>query len=85
MNQRGDVTVSRGRQVIVPSATFNCNGRIINVAVSMQFSFSGSDLPLFQLWYPASPNSSIYSKVGEVELPSGDRIGGFIYYFANLS
>ena len=87
MNQRGDVTVSRGRQVIVPSATFNCNGRITNVAISMQFSFSGSDLPLFQLWRLASPNSGIYSKVGEVELPPGDRIGGFIinYYFANLS
>ena len=87
MNQRGDVTVSTGRQVIVPSATFNCNGRITNVAVSMQFSFTGSDLPLFQLWHPVSPDSSIYSKVGEVELPAGDRMGGFIinYYFANLS
>ena len=53
----------------------------------MQFSFSGSVLPLFQLWHPASPNSSMYSKVGEVELPFGDRIGGFIinHYFANLS
>ena len=87
MNQRGDVTVSTGRQVIVPSARFNCNGRITSVAVSMQFSFSGSNLPLFQIWHPTSTVSSTYNKVGEVELPSGSRMGGLIinYYFANLS
>ena len=87
MNQRGDVTVGTGRQVIVPSARFNCNGRITNVAVSMQFSFSGSDLPLFQVWHPTSTTSSTYSKVGEVELQPGDRIGGLVfnYYFASLS
>lgn len=73
--------------MIVPAARFNCSGRITNVAVSMQFIFSGPDLPLFQVWRPASPNSSVYNKIGEVELPSGDHMGGIIinYYFANLS
>ena len=73
--------------MIVPATRFNCSGRITNVAVSMQFVFSGPDLPLFQVWRPTSTNSSVYNRIGEVELPSGDHIGGIIinYYFANLS
>ena len=53
----------------------------------MQFVFFGPDLPLFQVWRPALPNSSVYNKIGEVELPSGDHIGGIIinYYFVNQS
>ena len=35
INQRGPVAIGDGRQVIVPNAKFNCNGRITNVAVSM--------------------------------------------------
>ena len=87
VNQRGEVTVSRGRQVIVPTARFNCNGRITNVAVSMQLILFGTNLPLFQVWHPASLNSSIYSKISELELPSGDHNGGIIinYYSANVS
>ena len=73
--------------MVVPAARFNCSGRITNIAVSMQFVFFGPDLPLFQVWHPAAPNSSVYNKISEVELPSGDHMGGLIinYYFANLS
>ena len=73
--------------MIVPAARFNCSGRITNVAVSMQFVFFGPDLPLFQVWRPASLSSSVYNKIGEVELPSGDHMGGIIinYYYATLS
>ena len=72
--------------MIVPAARFNCNGRITSIAASLQFLF-GTDLPLFQVWRPFSPNSTIYTKISEVELPPGDRMGGIIvnYYFANLS
>ena len=73
--------------MVIPAARFDCSGRITSVAVSMRwFRVSGPD-PLFQVWRPASPSSSIYSKIDEVELPSGDRRGTFTrnYYFANLS
>ena len=52
----------------------------------MQFLF-GTDLPLFQVWRPTSSNSAIYTKIGEAELPLGDRIGGEMinYYFIDLS
>ena len=44
-------------------------------------------LPLFQVWHPTSLNSSIYNKIGEVQLPAGDFVAvgaGRSYFFANL-
>ena len=35
--------------MIVPSARFNCNGRITNVAVSMSTQPFGNNFPLFQV------------------------------------
>ena len=48
---------------------------------------NGNNFPLFQVWHPTSLNSNIYKKIGEVQLPPGDRITFLIfnYYFANLS
>ena len=72
--------------MIVPSARFNCNGRITSIAVSMS-SQSGSDFPLFQVWHPTTLSSSTYTKTGEVQLPQGSREGRRQdrYYHANLS
>ena len=87
VNQIGEVTVQQGRQVVVPDANFSCNGRITNVAVSMRFSGFATDFPLFQVWHPSSPGSSVYNKTAEVQLPGGDFIGNLreIYYLANVS
>ena len=43
--------------------------------------------PLFQVWHPTSINSATYSKIGEVQLPRGNRIiaRGGNYYIANVS
>ena len=79
--------VDTGRQVIVPNARFNCNGRITNVAISM-FAWIGGNLPLFQVWHPTSLNSNTYNKIGEVQLPTGDLISsseGENYYHVSLS
>ena len=46
-----------------------------------------NNLPLFQVWHPASLNSSTYNKIGEVQLPAGDFVPvgvGRNYFFANL-
>ena len=81
------MTVDDGRQVIVPNARFNCNGRITNVAVSMHGRV-GSDLPLFQVFHPTSLNSNTYNKTGEVPLARGiykhidNHLG---YYYAKMS
>ena len=87
VNQRGQQSVSSGRQVIVPRAAFNCNGRITDIAVSMRGWF-GSNVPLFQVWHPTSLNSTTYNKTGEVQLPVGNFILSSsltVYYYASLS
>ena len=87
VSQRGQESISSGRQVIVPSARFNCNGRITNIVVSMLSQFS-DNFPLFQVWHPTSPNSSIYNKTGEIQLPEGVFVPiGFRmnYHSASLS
>ena len=74
--------------MIVPSARFNCNGRITSVTVSMfLIQLFQSNLPLFQVWHPISDNSSAYNKIGEVQLPPGDYIGDLQtgYFSASLS
>ena len=73
--------------MIVLNATFNCNGRITNVAVSMDGEI-GSNYPLFQVWHPTQLNSSTYNKTDEVQLTGGEYISiddtkG--YYYASLS
>ena len=87
VNQRGLVSINSGRQVIVPSTKFYCNGRITNIAVSMQFVPHGSNFPLFQVWHPVSLHSSSYTIIGEVQLPAGDLVGSSStgYSFASLA
>ena len=87
VNQRGDVSIGSGRQVIVPSARFNCNGRIISVAVSMRGQFGNNviNVPLFEVWRPTSPNSTDYNRIGDVQLPAGNFVLDGFYFTANLS
>ena len=78
------MTIDSGRQVIVPNATFNCNGRITNVAASMKWSFA-INYPLFQVWHPIT--TSTYSKIGEARLSDGSLkgVGQGYYYYVNMS
>ena len=88
VNQLGQESISSGRQVIVPSARFNCNGRITNIVVSVLTQPFGDNFPLFQVWHPTSPNSSTYNKTDEVQLPAGDFVpvgAGRSYHSASLS
>ena len=89
VDQRGDVSIGSGRQVIVPNARFNCNGRITNIRVSMNFEAFSGNVPQFQVWHPTSLNSNIYNKTHEIQLPSGNFIfAGRLstsYYMASLS
>ena len=87
VNQRGPVAIGDGRQVIVPNARFNCNGRITNTAVSM-INWFGENYPLFQVWHPTSLNSSTYNKTAEVQLVADNFISigqGRSYYHVSLS
>ena len=75
--------------MIVPSARFSCNGRITNITVSQfQLLVLGSNFPLFQVWHPTSLNSTIYNKIGEIQLPAGDFVAVGVnrnYFSASVS
>ena len=86
INQKGEVFISSGRQVIVPRAKFNCSGKITIVAVSMSQA-DNLNLPLFQVWRPTSFNTSTYNKISEFQLPAGYFVAvddGRHYHYANL-
>ena len=85
VNQEGELYINVGRQVIVPKAAFNCNGRIKNIAVSsIWWSWSGN-LPLLQVWRltPLTPNT--YNKTAEIQLPAGDYNTRTNRVFASVS
>ena len=76
-----------GSQVIVPSASINCDVRIIGLIVSMNFGgFSNGGLPFFQIWRPSSPGSSVYSRIYQAQLLDGIFLGNPHngYYFGNF-
>ena len=89
VNRRGQVTIAGGRQVIVPNARFNCNGRITSVAVSMESVLDATNYPIFQVWNPTATSfqSNNYSKIGEVQLSDGSLkdVGQESYYYVNIS
>ena len=74
--------------MIVPNAALNCNGRITNVAVSMEvITPPRNNIPLFQVWHPTLSNSSNYTIIGEVQLSAGIRMGNDAtrYSLTNMS
>ena len=72
--------------MIAPSSTFSCNGRITSVTVSLLaveafpgIMTTGINLPVFQVWHPLLPASSIYSMIGQVQFQSGVHIVRYFY------
>ena len=60
--------IMRGRQVIVPSFTFNCYGRIDHVMfVIINASHPGDDVPIIQLWRPSSSGSNVYNIIDQTK------------------
>ena len=59
--------------VIVTDFAFTCNGRVTGVKARFNIG-SGYDLPVFQVWHPVLPGSSVYSIVGQVQFQFGNGI-----------
>ena len=61
-------SIGRGRQVVVPSLSFSCYGKLKHISyVTVNGSDPGGDLPVFQIWRPSSVGSSVYSRVAQTE------------------
>ena len=67
VDQNGDEIESR-RIAIIPRLNFTCNGRITSIRARVRFRTDRSANAFFQVWRPSSMGSTIYSKIGEVQL-----------------
>ena len=67
---------NRQLQAIIPRLNFTCNGRITGIRARLRFFSNGGDYPFFQVWRAASVDSTIYNKIGEVQLQSDGQVTG---------
>ena len=76
VEQSGNNIIRHGRLAIIPRLNFTCNGRITSIKVGLFLSHHRNDYPYFQVWRAESVNSTIYNKIGEVQLQSDDQVTG---------
>ena len=74
VQQNGNDQIGRNRQAIIPRLRFTCNGRITSITARVNFDNARSEFPFFQVWRPASAGSTIYNKIGEVQLQSDNQV-----------
>ena len=84
--QSGRDPIGRDKLAIIPRLNFTCNGRITSIRARVRVVEEGGDYPVFQLWRAASVNSTVYNKIGEVELQLDDQeIGSRNYQTTNIT
>ena len=84
----GHGAFSDATQVIIPSFSLNCNGRIAGITISMQgTSDIRGYLPVLQVWRPLSSDSNVYSKIAQIQVNNiGTQIASYHYiYNASLN
>ena len=74
VQQSGNNTTGRNRLAIIPRLNFTCNGTITNIRARVWFYNQRNEYPFFQVWRATSINSTIYNKIGEVQLQSDDQM-----------
>ena len=58
---------------IIPRLNFTCSGRITRIRARIWFIVWGTSYPFFQVWRQSSVDLKVYTKIGEVQLQSGDQ------------
>ena len=76
IQQNGDNIIGRDRLSIIPRLHFTCNGRITSIRARVRFDNSTNDYLSFQVCRPSSVGSTMYNKIGEVQLQSDDQLTG---------
>ena len=76
VQQDGDNQIGRDRLAIIPRLNFTCNGRITSIRAKVRLVNRRSDYPFFQVWRATSINSTMYNKIGEVQLQSDNQVTG---------
>ena len=64
----GSDEMTRNRLGIVPHLNFHCNARITRIRVRLLPDKNRNDYPYIQVWRPSSQDSTIYTKIAQVQV-----------------
>ena len=86
VQQSGDNQFAHNRLAIIPRLNFTCNGRITSIRARVTFNNTRRNYLFFQVWREESVSSTVYNKIGEVQLLSDDQVtrGSNNYWEANI-
>ena len=86
IQQNSDDEIEYNGITIIPRLNFTCNGRITIIRARVR-RYKFRIIPsFFQIWRPSSTNSTVYDKIGEVQLLSDDQVtGSGDYRTANIT
>jgi len=79
----GDDYMTRRRLGIVPNLHFHCNARITRIRVRLLPDPNRYDYPYIQVWRPTSKDSTIYTKIAQVQVTKS-QITSSTYVEANI-
>ena len=74
IQQNGDNQIGLNMLGIIPRLNFTCNGRITSIRARVRLHSNRSEFPSFQFWRAVSVGSTLYNKIGEVQLQSDDQV-----------
>ena len=83
IQQNGDDEIVYDRIAIIPNLNFTCNGRITIIRARVR-RLTGNNPSFFQIWRPSSTSSTVYNRIGEVQLSNDQVIGSGEYRTANI-
>ena len=76
IQQNGRDQIGNNKLAIIPRLSFTCSGRITSIRARLRFYRDRNIYPFLQVWRPASVGSTVYNKIGEVQLQSDDIVTG---------
>ena len=75
---RGEI--GQNRLAIIPRLNFTCNGRITSITARVIFNDRQNNYPSFQVWRPSLASTTIYNKIGEIQLQLDNQVIMTNYY-----
>ena len=87
IHQWSNSTMNFNKLAIVPRLNFTCSGILTNIRVRLFNVIGTNKYPYFQVWRPTSLSSTIFNKIGEVQLQPDDQVSqnGINYWEVNIT
>ena len=76
IEQNGRNQINQDRLAIIPRLNFTCNGRITSIRARVSYNYWGNNYLCFQVWRAESVGSTVYNKIGEIQLQPDDQVTG---------